>query len=184
MADVRPYELLMTFSLRRILFSACACACGGVAVAQNPSLQIFIFEPSLQPPEGVLLWDDMNAKQRAELWPLLSNEQRLVKWRHMSREERNQMRRYMSPIERNDLKRRFVIDRLPEKASSSLKARSMTPAERELLRRQVIEVHVEMRSGVPYDCFDPTDCRRPRTKSASPDKNHSNATGIVLPAAN
>ena len=58
-----------------------------------------------------------------------------------------------------------MIDRLPPEEAKNLKTRKMTPAERELLRRQVIEVHVEMRGGVPYNCNDPTDCRRARKQS-------------------
>ena len=154
----------MTFSLRQLLISACAAGCCGSAIAQGSSMQIFVFEPVHTGPD-VLMWEDMTAKQRAELWPLLSNEQRLVKWRHMTREERNQMRRLMSPAERGNLKKRFVIDNVPDQAAEKLKARKMPQAERELLRRQVIQVHVEMRAGVPFDCFDPTDCRRVRPQN-------------------
>ena len=80
----------------------------------------------------------------------------------MSREERNMLRRSMTPGERRDLKSRFVINPDPGELDKKLKARKMTPAERDLLRRQVMQVHVEIKSGIPYDCVDPTDCRRHR----------------------
>lgn len=111
------------------------------------------------------MWEQMTLEQRAQLWPLLTHEQRLLRWRHMTQDERRIMRKNMTPVERKNLKRRFVIDRLPPEEAKNLKTRKMTPAERELLRRQVIEVHVEMRGGVPYNCNDPTDCRRARKQS-------------------
>ena len=95
------------------------------------------------------MWEQMTLEQRAQLWPLLTHEQRLLRWRHMTQDERRIMRKNMTPVERKNLKRRFVIDRLPPEEAKNLKTRKMTPAERELLRRQVIEVHVEMRGGVP-----------------------------------
>ncbi len=152
----------MTLSLRQIFISACACGCCSLAFAQEASIQFFVFDPVKSEQPNVLMWEQMNAQQRAQLWPLLSYEQRLVKWRHMTQEERRLMRKNMTPLERRDLKRRFVIDRVPTNEAQKLKTRKMTPAERELLRRQVIQVHVEMRAGVPYNCKDPTDCRRPR----------------------
>ena len=155
----------MILSLRQFLFSACACGCCSVAVAQDTSVQFFVFGPSLDEQPKVLMWEQMTPEQRAQLWPLLTHEQRLLRWRHMTQDERRIMRKNMTPVERKNLKRRFVIDRLPPEEAKNLKTRKMTPAERELLRRQVIEVHVEMRGGVPYNCNAPTDCRRARKQS-------------------
>ena len=138
----------MILSLRQFLFSACACGCCSVAVAQDTSVQFFVFGPSLDEQPKVLMWEQMTLEQRAQLWPLLTHEQRLLRWRHMTQDERRIMRKNMTPVERKNLK-----------------TRKITPAERELLRRQVIEVHVEMRGGVPYNCNDPTDCRRARKQS-------------------
>lgn len=156
----------MTLSLRQIFISACVCGCCGLASAQEASIQFFVFEPAVDEKADVLMWEQMTPQQRAQLWPLLSYEQRLVKWRHMTQEERRLLRKNMTPVERRDLKRRFVIDRLPPEEAQKLKTRKMTPAERELLRKQVIQVHVEMRAGVPYNCKDPTDCRRARMSSS------------------
>ena len=152
----------MAFSLQKILMSACACGCCGVAAAQEPAVQLFVFAGGEPEQPRVLMWEQMSAQQGARLWPLLSHEQRLVKWRHMSREERNMLRRSMTPGERRDRKSRFVINPDPGELDKKLKARKMTPAERDLLRRQVMQVHVEIKSGIPYDCEDPTDCRRHR----------------------
>lgn len=158
----------MILNLRQFLISACACGCCGAAVAQDSSVQFFVFGPNQDEQPKVLMWEQMTPEQRAQLWPLLTHEQRLLRWRHMTQDERRVMRKNMTPVERKNLKRRFVIDQLPPEKAKNLKARKMTPAERELLRRQVIEVHVEMRAGVPYNCNDPTDCRRAR-KSSGPD---------------
>ena len=155
-------------------------------------MQFFVFGPTEEEQPKVLMWEQMTAQQRAQLWPLLTREQRLVKWRNMTQEERRVMRKSMTPLERRDLKRRFVIDRLPDEEAQNLQARKMTPAERELLRRQVIEVHVEMRAGVPYNCKDPTDCRRPRmntsldvdqkAKLESPEQTSAAAPSVTVPA--
>ncbi len=155
----------MISGLRHFLISACALSCCGAAAAQGGTVQFFLFGPATEEQPKVLMWEQMNAQQRAQLWPLLTREQRLVKWRQMTQDERRIMRKNMTPVERRDLKQRFVIDRLSPDEAKNLKARKMTPAERELLRRQVIEVHLEMRGGVPFNCKDPTDCRRARTSS-------------------
>ena len=155
----------MILSLRQFLFSACACGCCSVAVAQDTSVQFFVFGPSLDEQPKVLMWEQMTPEQRAQLWPLLTHEQRLFQWRYMTKDERREMRMNMTPGERRAIKQRYVIDFTPNQERTVKSVRRMTPAERELLRQQVIEVHVEIRRGVPYNCNDPTDCRRARKQS-------------------
>ena len=110
----------MILSLRQFLFSACACGCCSVAVAQDTSVQFFVFGPSLDEQPKVLMWEQMTLEQRAQLWPLLTHEQRLLRWRHMTQDERRIMRKNMTPVERKNLKRRFVIDRLPPEEAKNL----------------------------------------------------------------
>ncbi len=124
------------------------------AVAQG-TIQLLEFAPETVQTDQVLLWDRMSAEQRAQLWRVLNHEQRLRQWRYMSKEERRQMRRHMTATERRAIKDRYVVD---GKACPSRPVPKMTPAERELLRQQVMQVHVEIHRGVPYNCTDPTDC--------------------------
>ncbi len=141
----------------KIFFTACLAGCAGVASAEV-TLAPIVPETARAGSSQVLLWDQMNAQQRARLWPLLTHEQRLFQWRLMTKEERRQMRSNMTPGERRAIKHRFVIDFMPAQGHAKVPVRRMTPAERELLRQQVIQVHVEIRRGIPYDCTDPTDC--------------------------
>ncbi len=154
----------MASSLRHFLLAACAVGCCSLSMAAEPGVRVYIFGPQLQEGDGVLMWEQMTDEQKARLWPLLSREQRLVKWRQMSAQERRTMRENMTPADRRSLKRRFVIDHVSPEDIKNLKTRKMTPEERQLLRRQVIEVHVEVRGGGPYNCKDPTDCSRLRMK--------------------
>ena len=139
-----------------------------------------------QNPQEVLFWDRMSAEQRARLWPLLTHEQRLFQWRYMTKEERRQMRQHMTPTERRAIKQRYVVDGVVTPGSDAKPVRKMTPAERELLRQQVIQVHIEIRRGVPYSCTDPTDCPRTafRARAAERAVNDELATPVpVTPPA-
>ncbi len=147
----------MISNFGKFIFTACVAGCAGLASAEGV--------PASGAPQAarggtseVLLWDQMNAQQRARLWPLLTHEQRLFQWRYMTKEERRQMRQNMTPVQRRAIKQRFVIDFSPDHERTQKPVRRLTPAERELLRQQVIQVHVEIRRGVPYNCTDPTDC--------------------------
>ena len=185
----------MTCLFRKILTCACVCGCAGFAVASETTKIVVLPDVSLPSPtvqSEVLFWDQMTAEQRARLWPLLTHEQRLFQWRFMSKDERSQMRRHMTPGERRAIKQRYVLEAVPESARERRVVRRMTPAERELLRRQVIEVHVEIRRGVPYSCTDPTDCPQSayRARAAERRLQHMNeprmgvsAAGEAVPAA-
>ena len=166
----------------KFVFTACLAGCAGAASAEVTLLPV---EPQAvrSGPSEVLLWDQMNAQQRARLWPLLTHEQRLFQWRYMTKDERRQMRLNMPPAERRAIKQRFVIDFMPSTDADRKPVRRMTPAERELLRQQVIQVHVEIRRGVPYNCTDPTDCPKSgyRARSAVPP---SPASGVTQTGAN
>ncbi len=157
----------MNSLIGKFVFTACLAGCAGIASAEA-TLVPLVPQASRTGPSEVLLWDQMDAQQRARLWPLLTHEQRLFQWRYMTKDERRQMRMNMTPGERRAIKQRYVIDFTPNQDREKKPVRRMTPAERELLRQQVIEVHVEIRRGVPYNCTDPTDCPRSafRTRSA------------------
>lgn len=150
----------MTLGFKTFVFCTCACGCAGLSVwAQDVPLPDMV-TANTQNPREILYWDRMSAEQRARLWPLLTHEQRLFQWRYMTKEERRQMRQHMTPNERRAIKQRYVVDGAAAAASQIKPVRKMTPAERELLRQQVIQVHIEIRRGVPYSCTDPTDCPR------------------------
>ena len=154
----------MNSLIGKFVFAACLAGCAGAASAEA-TLAPVVPQASRSGPSEVLLWDQMDAQQRARLWPLLTHEQRLFQWRYMTKDERREMRMNMTPGERRAIKQRYVIDFTPNQERTVKSVRRMTPAERELLRQQVIEVHVEIRRGVPYNCNDPTDCRRARKQS-------------------
>lgn len=155
----------MTRGFRNFVLCTCMCGCTTLAaLAQEVPLPEAV-TVNAQKPEEVLFWDRMTAEQRARLWPLLTHEQRLFQWRYMTKDERRQMRQHMTPTERRAIKLRYVVDGHAINAKEVRPVRKMTPAERELLRQQVIQVHVEIRRGVPYSCTDPTDCPRTAYRS-------------------
>lgn len=167
----------MICQFRKIVTCACACGCvAGVCAAQDntPPAGSKAELPVVLDAQGeqteILFWDQMSAEQRARLWPLLTHEQRLFQWRYMTKEERAQMRKHMTPGERRSIKQRYVVDALPEETRERRGVRKMTPAEKELLRQQVIQVHVEIRRGVPYSCSDPTDCPKSAFRARAAEK--------------
>lgn len=156
----------MTRSIRQLFLISCLC--GVSYTSQASDLAVVPGGAATNPADAVIFWDQMSAQQRASLWPLLTHEQRLFQWRYMTKDERREMRRNMTHQERQAIKHRYVIDGKAVGAVRSMPVRKMTESERQLLRRQIMEVHVEIRRGVPYNCTDPTDCPKSafRTRAA------------------
>lgn len=169
--------------LRTLVFCTCAaCSCLPFVQAQGhePELPDVIIAAR----NGeVLFWDRMNDRQRSRLWSLLTHEQRLLQWRFMNRDQRRLMRQHMTPNERRAMKQRYVVEGVGGgPAGKEMRAvRKMTPAERELLRQQVIEVHVEIRRGVPYSCTDPTDCPRSAWRTRAAERRAANLKARTAP---
>ena len=146
--------------MKQLLGSLLIGTCLGTASLNVAALETHFSLLGFEPLPSVdhLFWDQMTAQQRAALWPLLSHQQRLFQWRYMTKQERREMRQNMTVEERQDIKYRYIIavDQL-ESQPARLK-RELTDEERQQLRRQVRQVHVEIRRGIPYNCTDPTDC--------------------------
>ena len=140
--------------LRPVLIGACLGAVSLNVCALERQFNLLGLEPL--PSLNGLFWEQMSAQQRAALWPLLSHQQRLFQWRYMTKQERRQMRRNMTADERQAIKYRYIIG-VDESHPKRLK-RELTSQERQQLRRQVRQVHVEIRRGIPYNCTDPTEC--------------------------
>lgn len=171
----------MTFCLKTFVLCTCACGCVGMtALAQETPLPETV-ATNADNPQEVLFWDRMSAEQRARLWPLLTHEQRLFQWRYMTKDERRQMRLHMTPNERRAIKQRYVVDGVPAQGKEIKPVRKMTPAERELLRQQVIEVHIEIRRGIPYSCTDPTDCPRTAYRARAAERAVKNELATPVP---
>lgn len=150
-------------------------------------------------PVTVYFWDEMSPAERAQLWPLLTPEQRLFHWRYMSKNERAQLRANMTHNERRAIKQRYVFspansardtqrgeatgqNQTAKAEAPALPIRRLSEAERSLLRQQVIEVHVEIRRGVPYNCSDPTDCPKSAYRIRAAESELQGKGGaVVLP---
>lgn len=111
------------------------------------------------PTGDVVLWDAIPQSERAGLWPMLTHEQRLFQWRYMSKSDRQHLKSEMTDDEKRQMKRRYVIDSRVLEAAANRPQRKLSPEEKRLLREQIMEVHIEIRRGVPFDCLDPSDCR-------------------------
>ncbi len=107
----------------------------------------------------VVVWDAIPQSERAGLWPMLTHEQRLFQWRYMSKADRQHLKKEMTDDEKRLIKRRYVIDSRLLEAAANRPQRKLTDEEKRLLREQIMEVHIEIRRGVPFDCQDPSDCR-------------------------
>lgn len=107
---------------------------------------------------NVVSWEAMTPAERQALWPMLTHEQRLFQWRQMNRAERKVFEKGLTEDEKRIIKSRFVIDSRLLEAAANRPQRKLTDDERRLLRQQIMEVHIEIRRGVPYNCTDPTNC--------------------------
>ena len=129
-------------------------------VAANAPAAAQASAPASSPAKGdVVVWDAIPQSERAGLWPLLTHEQRLFQWRYMSKADRRHLKSEMSDDEKRQMKRRYVIDSRLLESAANRPQRKLTAEEKRLLREQIMEVHIEIRRGVPFDCQDPTDCR-------------------------
>ena len=77
----------------------------------------------------------------------------------MSKSDRLHLKSEMTDDEKRQMKRRYVIDSRVLEAAANRPQRKLSPEEKRLLREQIMEVHIEIRRGVPFDCLDPSDCR-------------------------
>lgn len=87
-------------------------------------------------------WTEMSASERAHLWPYLDEVSRAMHWRSMSTRERSDMRREMSAADRDKLRRRFCSEQAG--AVMSKETRKLRRDERQLLRQQITEFHVQL----------------------------------------
>lgn len=140
-----------------LAFGACVSCCSAAAWAEDLPVKQ---ESAPVPATGeVVVWDAIPQAERAGLWPLLTHEQRLFQWRYMSKSDRQHLKNEMTDDERRQMKRRYVIDSRLLEAAVNHPQRKLSPEEKRLLREQIMEVHIEIRRGVPYDCLDLADCR-------------------------
>lgn len=87
-------------------------------------------------------WTEMSASERAHLWPYLDEVSRAMHWRSMSTRERSDMRREMSAADRDKLRKRFCSEQAG--AVMSKETRKLRRDERQLLRQQITEFHVQL----------------------------------------
>ena len=76
------------------------------------------------------------------LWPYLDEVSRAMHWRSMSTRERSDMRREMSAADRDKLRKRFCSEQAG--AVMSKETRKLRRDERQLLRQQITEFHVQL----------------------------------------
>lgn len=97
-----------------------------------------------QSDETPKLWTEMTAKERAEIWPFLTPRMQRFYWRSMTEPERRSMRAEFSPSMKEKFRKRYVS---PENCGTPDHARQaryrMSPEERQRLREQIREMHVE-----------------------------------------
>ena len=139
-----------------VLIASSVCGCCSMAVCAQEVRQA---EPEARTgAANVVSWEAMTPAERQALWPMLTHEQRLFPWRQMNRAERKVFEKGLTEDEKRIIKRRFVIDSRLLEAAANRPQRKLTDDERRLLRQQIMEVHIEIRRGVPYNCTDPTNC--------------------------
>ncbi len=89
-------------------------------------------------------WTQMSASERAHLWPYLDEVSRAMNWRSMSARERSEMRKELSAADRDQLRKRFCSE---QAGSASKETRRLRRDERQLLRQQITEFHVQRTGG-------------------------------------
>lgn len=93
----------------------------------------------------VRLWQQMSGAERARLWPYLDEVAKTSYWRQMTGDERRDMREHLSSAENDRLRNRYSIKPRDGERRAGRRLGGMCDEERLQLRRQVIEVHMEMR---------------------------------------
>lgn len=88
----------------------------------------------------VQLWGEMNAVERAKLWPFLDEASRASYWRSMTPAEKKDLRAHLSERDREEMRRRYSLD--PGEKTAP-KHPSLCREDRNLMRQQIIEVHMQ-----------------------------------------
>ena len=110
--------------------------------ADNPAPTLLFAVP--QSDETPKLWSEMSAKERAEIWPFLTPRMQRYYWRSMTEPERRSMRAEFPPSINEKFRKRYVSPdncAVPEHAKQA--RYRMSPEERQRLREQIREMHVE-----------------------------------------
>lgn len=137
-----------------IMIACLAAAAAGAAAAEGsfePRLEGVLIDRSLQARHKVdcgaevpcvRLWSEMQAEERAKLWPYLDEVSRASCWNGMSRAERQALKQRLTERDLEQLRRRFTLPK--DAREMEHRAHARTEAERSLMRRQILEVHMEL----------------------------------------
>ena len=114
-----------------------------------------LYFPSTRPIEQPKLWNDMNARERAELWPHLSVRMQRHYWMCMSRAERRAMYKLLLPKNKLALRHRFVFQDhkvhggpVPSHLADDLTPPhppKLSPEQRKRLRAQIRDLREQVR---------------------------------------
>ncbi len=133
----------------RALFILLCLGCGTAAAWNNPVQTKPVPDSCINTDEQpcVQMWSNMSAAERAKLWPYLDDVSRTMHWRSMTASERKAMRAKLSPAEREALRKRFSLRSGEEYADKQRKFGKLCNEDRSLMRRQIMEFHVELVGG-------------------------------------
>lgn len=89
-------------------------------------------------------WSSLSLQEKAEMWSALSREARHRIWSFMTDDEKRALRDKLRPIQKDKIRRRYdcIISSGSYPPAAPLMG-ELTPNERQHLRRQIIEVHME-----------------------------------------
>ena len=95
------------------------------------------------------VWNHLSRAQRIEVWPQLDNVTRARFWSVLQSEERAQLRKQLADADKRAARTRYLIEheQVSMVQTSSPSTPPMCDEERTLLRRQILEVHLELHNG-------------------------------------
>lgn len=124
----------------------CCLGCGtAAAMSAQEARNAFGDQCSEVEAPCVRQWTQMSASERAHLWPYLDEVSRAMNWRSMSARERSDMRKELSAADRERLRNRFCSERAS--AATSKETRRLRRDERQLLRQQITDFHIQRTGG-------------------------------------
>ncbi len=138
--------VIMKVTVQTVLALGCvgtmAGACAGLPSTPSvPMRTMGLVSTNVEHPTQARLWSDLDADERVQVWPYLDRVSRAQYWSSMSLKEREALRQRLSQRDQREMRERYTLS---ESAKAEEPDERMCDDDRHLLRRQIIEVHMEL----------------------------------------
>ncbi len=138
---VSPYTVQKMLALG--CFGTMASAWAGLPVTPTVSMSaVSLVSTNVEHKSEARLWSDMSVDERVQVWPYLDRVSRAHYWSVMNVKERDALRQRLSHRDQQEMRERYSVSEAA--TAQDVPERRMCDDDRHLLRRQIIEVHMEL----------------------------------------